>query len=128
MPKIVTGTVVRWDVDRTDPAKPTVVFKESQDVSTYVNDGLENVATAVMAQYILDVQALPGLGYQKLVQDAQSGLIEVLEVTSLSVEAPAVPPPIPAPAAKAPAAKAPAAKAPAAKGPAGKAGPGGVGK
>lgn len=115
MPAIVAGTVVRWDVDRTDPANPTVVFMESRDVSTYVNDGRENVATAVIAQYISDVQARGGLGYSQLVHDAQRGLIEVLGIRSLSVKTPAVPPPIQAPAPQAPAPQAPAAQAPAAQ-------------
>jgi hypothetical protein len=101
MPAIVTGTVVRWDVDRTDPANPTVVFLESRDVSTYVNDGRENIATAIIAQYISDRHARLGLGYQQLVEDAQRGLIEVLGIRSLAVKTPAVPPPIHAPAGQA---------------------------
>lgn len=97
MPAIVSGTVVRWDVDRaTDPAHPTVVFVESRDVSIYVSDGSQqNSATA----YISEEQ--PRLGYAKLIQDAQSGLLEVLGIRSLAVTAPAVPRAVPAAAAPA---------------------------
>jgi hypothetical protein len=101
MPAIVSGTVVRWDVDRaTDPAHPTVVFVESRDVSIYVSDGSQqNSATAIIARYISEEQ--PRLGYAKLIQDAQSGLLEVLGIRSLAVTAPAVPRAVPAAAAPA---------------------------
>ena len=92
MPVIVNGTVVRWDVDRTDPANPFIVFEDCRDVSAYVSDGQENAATAVLAQYITVVHGA-ALSYAKLVKDAKDGLIEVFGIRSLRVETPEVPPP-----------------------------------
>lgn len=89
MPAIVSGTVLRWNVDNTDKSKPRVVFGKAERISVYAADRSEDSeASAIIAEYILKKKG----DAIELLNAARSGLLEVVGIERMSVSPPPVPP------------------------------------
>jgi hypothetical protein len=88
MPTIVSGIVLRWDVDR-EREPPVLRFREIKPVSVYREDDSDQSmdGSALISRYILDSDD----GESKLLNAALNGLLQVVDIRRLNVEKPVVP-------------------------------------
>jgi hypothetical protein len=87
MPAIVSATVLRWAVDRSGPT-PIVNFVSSTPVSMYIGDGPNTDPLQIIGAYSLSVGGDP----RDLLRALNDGLLQVTNVTRVSVTPPPVPP------------------------------------